>query len=185
MRALRAEIRRDGEPKGKPLRPLGTWSDTFPFVIRDEDNEHARLEFPQPGSGDPTYVAKRGGPGEIRLWTPAGQQHDIIVGSAGELLPNGLRLAFRDTRKRGSGRSIPGLPGPRQKKSSSARPQPAAYAPATPPDDDWGSPYPSSQLPTQPAAQMPTQSSQLPPQPPQPTPQVSTPPASPDKDDWM
>jgi hypothetical protein len=176
VRSLRAEISRDGEPKGKPLRPLGNWSDTFTFVIRDEDNEYARLELPQPGSGDPTYVAKRGGPGEIRVWTPAGQQHDTIVGSAGELLPNGLRLGFRDTRKRGSGRSIPGIPGPGQKKkSSSARPQSAAYPPATPPADDWGSPYPSSPLPTQPAVQMPTQ----------PAPQVSTPQAPPDKDDWM
>jgi hypothetical protein len=188
VRSLRAEISRDGEQKGKPLRPLGNWSNTFTFTIRDEDNEHARLELPQPGTGDPTYVAKRGGPGEVRVWTPAGQQHDIIAGSAGELLPNGLRLSFRDARKRRSGRSVPGLPGPGRKKKSPAvaRPQPAV----TPPADDWGSPYPSSQLPTQPAAQLPTQPSSYQPTqpaspPPQPTPQVSTPPAPPDDNDWM
>ena len=172
MRSLRAEISRDGEPKGKALRPLGKWSDTFSFVIRDEDNEHARLELPQPGSGDPTYVAKRNGSGQVRVWTPAGTEHDIIVGSAGEPLQNGLRLAFRDTKKRGSGWSIPFLPDPSKNKSISARPQPATYQSATPPADDWGSSYPESQAPAQPASQVPTQ----------PVSQASTPQQD---DDWL
>lgn len=166
VRSLRAEISQDGEPRGKALRPLGKWSDTFSFVIRDEDNKHARLELPQPGSGDPTYVAKRNGSGQVRVWTPAGEDHDIIVGSAGEQLQNGLRLAFRDTKKRGSGWSIPFLPDPSKKKSTSVRPQPAPYQPATPPVDDWGASHPPSQVPTQPVPQAPTLS-------------------SPQDDDWM
>jgi hypothetical protein len=184
VRSLRAEISDNGEQRGKQLRPPGTWSDTFSFVIRDEDNEHARLELPQPGSGDPTYTAKRNGSGVVRLWTPAGGEHDITVGSAGEQLQNGLRVAFRDTRKRGSGWSIPFLPDPSKKKSTGARLPSAAYPPVTPAVDDWGmapagSPAPASQVPTQPAPQVPA--SQVPTQP---APQVPTPPAAEDED-WI
>ena len=132
VRSLRAEISRDGEQRGNPLRPPGTWSDTFSFVIRDEDNKHARLELPQPGAGDPTYVAKRGGPGQVRVWTPAGQEHEVTVGSAGELLQNGLRLAFRDTKKRGPGWSVPFVPGPGTKKNTKKKSPPVQPQPTSP-----------------------------------------------------
>jgi hypothetical protein len=155
VRSLRAVITRDGEQKGNPLRPSGKWSATFPFVIRDEDNEHARLELPQPGSGDPVYTARRGGRGQVSVWTPAGEQHDIIVGSAGEQLSNGLRLAFRDTKKRGSLLPAAFLPGPR-KKSTAVQPRPAAYQPDTSSADDFGAPpYQGSQAPTYPVPQAP------------------------------
>jgi hypothetical protein len=165
VRSLRAEISRDGEGRGKPLRPLGKWSDTFSFVIRDEDDKLARLELPQPGAGDPTYVAKRNGSGQVRVWTPAGEEHNIVVGSGGELLQNGLRLAFGDTRKRGSGWTIPFFPGPSKKKRPSPQPPSSAPPPASPSVDEWGSP-PASQVPTQAASQVPTQTaSQVPAQP--------------------
>lgn len=134
VRSLRAVISRDGEQKGNPLKPSGKWADTFPFTIRDEDNAYARLELPQAGSGDPVYTARRSGRGQVSVWTPAGEQHDIIVGSAGEQLSNGLRLSFRDTRKRGSGWPI-GFPSRGGKKGTAVRPRPAHHQPPAQPDD--------------------------------------------------
>lgn len=110
VRPLRATISRDGVPLGgKELRPLGKWSDTFRIVIRDEGNEYARLELPDPASPAPVYTVKRHGRGQARLWTPGGADHDFALGGTGVTLDSGLRLAVRDTR-RGSGRA--GRPAP-------------------------------------------------------------------------
>lgn len=100
VRRLRAQISRSGDLNGavREVQPENKWADTFSFVIRDEDNEHARLELPHAAATEPVYSARRGGRGRVRVTTPSGQQHEIIVGSAGEQLPNGLRLSFRDTR---------------------------------------------------------------------------------------
>jgi hypothetical protein len=154
VRSLRAKISRDGEQKGNELKPSGKWSETFPFVIRDEDDEHARLEPPQPG--DAVYTAKRNGRGQVKVWTPMGTDHDIIVGSAGELLPNGLRLSFRDTKKRGPGLPIPLLSGS-GKKRAPVRPQPSPSQPDAQPADDQSAPY----QPTQPVSPTPNQSSPI------------------------
>jgi hypothetical protein len=153
VRPLRAKITRHGEQRGNELKPSAKWSETFPFVIRDENDEHARLEPPQPGETG-IYTAKRDGRGQVRVWTPMGTDHDIIVGSAGELLPNGLQLSFRDTRKRGSGLRVPLLAGS-GRKSAPSRPSPAPSPPEAQPSGDHSVPY----QPTQPVSPAPNQSS--------------------------
>ncbi|MGH3168856.1 MAG: VWA domain-containing protein, partial [Trebonia sp.] len=121
VRKLRAQITHGGDPNGvvREVQPENKWADTFSFVIRDEDNEHARLELPHAGVTEPAYTARRGGRGRVRVTTPSGQQHEIIIGSAGEPLPNGLRLSFRDTGRgggtrgagrRGTGTKTPPIP---------------------------------------------------------------------------
>jgi hypothetical protein len=132
---LRANISRDGDPPGKELRPLGKWSDTFRFVIRDEDNEHVRLELPDPANPAPVYTAKRSGRGQVRLWTPDGQEHDVALGSAGVLLDNGLRLSLRDTRRHRSGAPRRPKPPPRPPSwPSTPPPLPSGGAPPVLPD---------------------------------------------------
>ncbi len=155
VRSLRAKISRDGEQKGNELKPSGKWSETFPFVIRDENDQHARLEPPQPGEAG-ILTARRNGRGQVKVWTPMGTDHDIIVGSAGELLPNGLRLSFRDTKKRGPGLRIPFLSGS-GKKRAPVRPQPSASQPDAQPADDQSAPY----QPTQSVSPTPNQSSPI------------------------
>ena len=162
VRPLRAMISRDGEPKGNPLRPSGKWSDSFPFAILDEDNAHARLGAYTPGSGDPVYTARRNGPGQVRVWTPAGEQLDITVGSNGEQLDNGLRLSFRDTRKRQAGWPVAGFSSPRRSSAAKARPAQPASQPAARPepqaDDDL---YAQYNTPTYPVPQAPAQPSKV------------------------
>jgi hypothetical protein len=155
VRPLRATISRGDEQKGDTLRPSGKWADSFPFVILDEDNDYARLAAWTPGSGETAYTTRRAGPGRVRVWTPAGAEHEIIVGSDGAQLDNGLRLSFRDGRKgraglplgslfaprargtRRAGSVSPAVPGP-----AVAQPDPAPNQQPDPgfghqPDPDW------------------------------------------------
>jgi len=155
VRSLRAKISRDGEQKGNELKPSGQWSGTFPFIIRDENDPDARLEPPQPGEAG-AYTARRAGRGQVKVWTPMGTEHDVIVGSAGEPLPNGLRLSFRDTSKRGPGRLVP-LPSRSGRTGTPARAEPAAAASEALPADDEDAPY----QPTQPVRPAPGQSSAI------------------------
>jgi von Willebrand factor type A domain len=127
-RPLRAGISHDGAPRGAELKPLGKWSDTFRFIIRDEDDEYARLEHPDPADPAPVYTVKRSGRGQVRLWTPRGEDKDVTLGGAGVLLDSGLRLSLRDTRRASSGRpsrSRPSAPPP--------QPPPTSPSPGSPP----------------------------------------------------
>ena len=103
VRGLAAMLRRDGEQVGAELRAPSKWSETFRFIIRDEEQQSARLDYPQ--SGFPVYTARRARTGEVRLMTPEGDRYDIVVGGPEEQLEhNGLELGFRDTRR---GRAAP------------------------------------------------------------------------------
>ena len=86
-------------------RAQSRWADAFRFIIRDEAEPTARLDFPQPGFSE--YQVRRSGPGEVKLMTPArGEPYDVVVGGPGEVMDhNGLELAFRDTRRPRGGRS--------------------------------------------------------------------------------
>ena len=98
VRGLYVVIRRDGELVGSELKAPGKWADTFRFVIRDESEPNARLDYPSPD--DEPYTARRGRTGQVKVQTPVGERYDIAVGSFGEPLPSGLQLAFRDAKRR-------------------------------------------------------------------------------------
>ena len=93
---LYAIIRRNGERVGAELKAPSKWAETFRFVIRDEGEPTARLDYPRPE--DSAYSARRGRGGQVKVVTPTGEQFDITVGGSGEPLPSGLQLAFRDTK---------------------------------------------------------------------------------------
>ncbi len=99
VRGLIAILRHDGEQLGAELKAPSKWSDIFRFIIRDEEQQTARLDYPQPGFS--AYTVKRTTNGEVRLITPAGERYDVVVGGPGEVMEdNGLELAFRDLRRR-------------------------------------------------------------------------------------
>jgi hypothetical protein len=118
VRGLVAMLRRDGQELCRPLPAGSAWSDTFSFIIRDEDEETPRLDYVQPGFS--VYQVRRSSAGEVKLMTPTrAQPYDVVLGGSGEVInENGLELAFRDTRPRRAG----GVPG------SGRTPQPAATA---------------------------------------------------------
>jgi von Willebrand factor type A domain len=145
VRGLVAILRRNGDQLGRELLAPNRWSDVFRFMIRDEAEPTARLDFPQPGFSE--YQVRRSGPNEVKLMTPAGgEPYDVVVGGPGETMDhNGLELAFRDTRRprggwgggHGSGGSIP---------SPRRAPTPEPLGPSTtgsgpsgpqPPNDEW------------------------------------------------
>jgi len=142
VRGLIAILRRDGEQMGAGLNAPGKWAETFRFIIRDEEQQTARLDYPQPGFS--VYTVRRADNGEVRLVTPEGERYDITVDGPGEPLRNGLWLAFRDTRRRP-------LPRPRSTEDRNAsygnlasdqpRPYPAdprrGATPLTASPDDW------------------------------------------------
>ncbi len=143
VRGLIAILRHDGEQLGAELKAPSKWSDTFRFIIRDEDQKTARLDYPQPGFS--AYTVRRAANGEITLMTPTGDRYDhVVVGGPGEHLDhNGLKLDFRDVRRAtvrfrsspgGSGLSTPkpAPPGvnPRQGAAPSA-------PPTSSPPDQW------------------------------------------------
>ncbi|PRX98563.1 VWA domain-containing protein [Allonocardiopsis opalescens] len=97
VRGLYAVLLRHGAPAGPDLRAPGKWSDRFRFVIRDEDGVAPRLEHPLPG--ETPYTAWRDRSGRIGVTTPRGERYLITPGGAGEALPGGLHLAFRDERR--------------------------------------------------------------------------------------
>jgi hypothetical protein len=100
VRPLRVQVSHDGSAWSAEHRPLGKWTDTFVFVVRDEDNANARPEQPDPDNPSPVYTARRSGRGQVRLWTPDRQERDVTLGSSGAVLDNGLRVSFRDIRRR-------------------------------------------------------------------------------------
>ena len=123
VRGLVATLRRDGEQLGREFPAPNRWADVFPFIIRDEAEKTARLDFPQ--AGIPEYQVRRSSSNEVKLTTPAGgEPYDVVVGGAGEVMDhNGLELAFRDTRRLrgnwGGGR------GPSSRRAPSSRPTPS------------------------------------------------------------
>jgi von Willebrand factor type A domain-containing protein len=138
VRGLYAMISRDGERVGAELKAPGKSGKIFRFIIRDEDELTARLDYPRPE--DSVYLARRGRVGQISVTTPEGEHYDIMAGDSGELLPSGLRLAFRDAKRatlapqRMSNGIGPSAPSP--------VPQPADSGWGTvpshsPPDDPW------------------------------------------------
>ena len=148
VRGLTAILRRNGEQLGRELPAPNRYSDTFHFIIRDEAEPAARLDFPRPGF--PAYRVKRSGIGEVKLMAPAdGEMYVLVIGGPGEPVGhNGLELAFRDTRRlrsaggaRVDGRSSYGhSPTPRPA-SSASTPQSsdpsATTAPSAPTKDEW------------------------------------------------
>jgi hypothetical protein len=146
VRGLVAILRRNGEQLGKELPAPNRWSDLFRFIIRDEAEPTARLDFPQ--AGIPEYQVKRSGSGEVKLTTPAGgEPYDVVVGGPGEVMDhNGLELAFRDTHHLRGGRG--GWGGERGGSRRPPRPQPAAPPPASSPFDPNG----TSAIPSAPPA---------------------------------
>ncbi|MGH3403163.1 MAG: hypothetical protein ACRDRJ_11795, partial [Streptosporangiaceae bacterium] len=150
VRPLRVQVSHDGGAWSTEHRPLGDWADTFNFVVRDEDNEYARPELPDPAHPAPPYTARRVGRGQVRLSTPDGREHDVTLGSAGVQLDKGLRVTFRDIRRREA-------------------PVPPSIGPTTPP--------PPAAPPPQPAPPPNGQATSVPPVPPAPqTPPVQVPP---------
>jgi hypothetical protein len=133
VRGLIAILRRNGEQAGIELKAPGKWSDTFRFIIRDEEEPAARLDYPQSGFG--VYTVRRAGNGQVTLITSAGERYDdVVVGGPGEHLGhNGLELAFRDTRRRpGTQRTSTGRSGSTGRTGRDG----AGRRGSTPPDDE-------------------------------------------------
>jgi hypothetical protein len=154
VRGLIAILRRNGEQLGRELPASNRWSDVFRFIIRDEEEPTARLDFPQSPISE--YRVRRSGPGEVKLWTPTGgEPYDIVVGGPGATMDHsGLELAFRDARRprsrRGGGRSqgrrpptpqaTPQPPTPQSYYPDVTRTIPSAPAPQNAPapaKDEW------------------------------------------------
>jgi membrane protein implicated in regulation of membrane protease activity len=106
VRDLSVSLSRDGTLLGHELKAPGKESDSFRFMIRDEDGTDPRLDYPQ--RGDRPYLARRVTHGRIRVRAsdrvkvvaPDGGKYNIAVGSVGEPLPNGIYLSFQDRRHR-------------------------------------------------------------------------------------
>jgi hypothetical protein len=106
VRDLSVSLSRDGTPLGHELKAPGKESDSFRFMIRDEDTTDPRLDYPQ--RGDRPYLVKRVTHGRIRVrasdrvkvLAPDGGKYNIAVGGVGEPLPNGIYLSFQDRRHR-------------------------------------------------------------------------------------
>jgi hypothetical protein len=141
VRGLVATLKRDGQELGRPLAAPGRWADTFRFIIRDEQEPVARLDFP--ASGFSVYQVKRSRPGEVKLITPtAGEPYDVVVGGPGEVMDhNGLALSFRDSRRKQVRRGVPGSRG------SAARPGSSGQGPAPAGAPSAGSPAPGGSSP--------------------------------------
>ena len=98
VRGLVAILRRDSEQLGE-LRAPGKWDDSFRFAIRDEHEQTARLDYPQPGLS--LYSVRRTGDREVTLTTPTGEKYeDIVLGGVGESIEGtGLVLSFVDRKR--------------------------------------------------------------------------------------
>lgn len=155
VRPLRVQVSHDGSAWSTEHRPLGKWTDTFLFVIRDEGNANARPEQPDPANPAPVYTAKRIGSGQVRLWPPGGQPRDVTLGSAGVELDQGLRVSFRDIRRRAtvppSVGPVPPVPPPPSEsaplpsngQTTSVPPEPSTPPVQVPPDQagGWDDPW--------------------------------------------
>lgn len=135
VRDLSVRLSRDGNQLGQELKAPGKESDSFRFMIRDEDGSEPRLDFPQ--RGDRPYLARRVTHGRIRVRAsdrvrvvaPDGGRYNIAVGDVGEALPNGVRLSFQDRRHRPKppGRPKTGPPKPEQQAAEQAAPPSYKY----------------------------------------------------------
>lgn len=142
VRGLIATLRRDGQQLGKEFPAPGRWSDVFRFIIRDEAEPTARLDFPQSGFSE--YQVRRARRGEVKLTTPAGgKPYDVVVDGPGKVMEhNGLELALRnDPRRQRGGRGGPaGGRVPRGRPASQSRPS-GSNGPSTVPSaqkkDEW------------------------------------------------
>jgi von Willebrand factor type A domain len=150
-RGLVAILRLGGVPAGPELSATGKYAEVFPFVIRDETSPAPRLDHPTTGAGIPVYRVRRARRGVVTLATPVGLRAEVEVGGAGQILGNGLELAFRDTRHP----DWTGSPGPARSASWTGSPEsaPPASAPGSSPapdyePGDWAGPaaipYPST-----------------------------------------
>jgi hypothetical protein len=86
------------------LKAPSRWSDTFRFVIREEEGRSPRLDSRKPG--DEEYEARREvvrsrRTGAVSVITPQGEELRVSLGGPGEELPIGVRLAFRDADRPG------------------------------------------------------------------------------------
>ena len=131
VRGLYAIIRRDGEQLGADLKAPNKQADTFRFVIRDETQPEARLDYPS-RSDDQPYLVQRGRPGQVNVLTPLRERYEVSIGGSGEPLPSGLQLAFRDVRRSRPASSN----GSRRQTPPSGGSGPAA-PPADPPENQW------------------------------------------------
>jgi hypothetical protein len=98
---LTASLSKNGEPRGRDLTaPQSRRSRVFRFVIRDETGRNARLMLAPLGDGDAVYSVRRRPPDRVDVVAPDGTRWDQATSGPGALLPSGLDLAFRDTRRR-------------------------------------------------------------------------------------
>lgn len=98
VRHLTAELRRNGERVGAPLKAPSKWAEEFRFVIRDLEGAYPRLDHPsKPGDRSP-YRASRDVNGSVAIRTPDGQRDIITLSGQGLRLTDGLSLSFRDSR---------------------------------------------------------------------------------------
>jgi von Willebrand factor type A domain-containing protein len=132
VRGLIVTLRRNGDQQGAELKAPNRWSDVFRFVIKDESEPDARLDFPQAGYRE--YLVRRSGPTEVKLHTPAGgEPYDVVVGGPGEVMDhNGLELAFREARPRRGRRGRPSRPSRPSPRTSRPQPQPQPTPQPTP-----------------------------------------------------
>jgi hypothetical protein len=99
VRSLVVTLRRGGVPRGRDLEAEDKWSETFPFIIRDETSSAPRLDHPAPGASTGIYQVRRARRGLVRLTTPTGlQAYEVEVNGPGRDVGNGFELSFRDTR---------------------------------------------------------------------------------------
>jgi hypothetical protein len=139
VRSLAAVLRRNGEQVGAELKAPSRWSDSFLFIIRDENEPAPRLDYPLPGL--PAYLVKRAkAVGQVTLMLPdEGDPREVVVGGPGEVIgPNGLELAFRDTRRRTAGRRgpAPGAAPPEPQADALDGVSPSSYRPPAV-TDEW------------------------------------------------
>jgi von Willebrand factor type A domain len=142
VRGLYAMLRgSNGDDVISELKAPNRWSDTFRFVIREEERRSPRLDTRKPG--DAEHEARRDvrrsrRTGTVIVTTPEGEDYHVSIGSPGEPLPRGVRLAFREVARARTGRP------PSQPKatglgtgSGSGPPQATEHsAPATSPSED-------------------------------------------------
>jgi hypothetical protein len=131
VRGLRAVLSRDGERVGAELRAPSKWADEFRFVIRDADGQYPRLDTPR--SEDRPYAARRAAAGKVHVRSADGDRYEILLGSQGADLSNGLYLAFHDGQRRRTTAT----------RLISSAPRPAAQAPSLRPTSE----HPASNQP--------------------------------------
>jgi hypothetical protein len=105
VRGLYAILRdSSGDRVISELKAPGRWSDTFRFVIREEEGRSPRLDTRKPGDAEHEArreVARRRRTGTVIVASPEGEEYRVLIGSPGEPIPGDVRLAFRDVPRAG------------------------------------------------------------------------------------